>query len=687
MNSTLKYYFNAIIASYAEVLFLQNAKYGIVLLLISFLNVNVAISGLVAIIVALAFAYFIRMEAAFLENGFYIYNPLLVGMSIGYLFQITLISFILIVMASIFTFLLTMVLYKLLAKASVPILSLPFTIVSTIIYLATLNYTSLYTQALYTKPFIIDLSFMPMYLSSYFKALGTILFLPYISVGIAFALILLSYSRIMFIFSIIGFYFGVYIHSLMLGSMSSAMLNPYTFNYILISIALGAVFLVPSLRSLVVSLLGVSMSILLIDASLSFWTIYKIPVFTLPFNIITISFLFVLQSVKLKEFAYIIRKTPEMTLRSYILSIFRFKSDSIKIFLPFSGKWTVYQAFNDEWTHKGEWKYAYDFVIMKDGKSFSNTGNDLQDYYAFSKPVLSPVYGYVVDLKDHIEDNKIGEVNNIENWGNYIIIKTAEGNYVEISHFAKKSLKVKNGEYIEAGQFLGLCGNSGYSPQPHIHIQVQESILLGSKTIPFYFINYIEQNHVHFYENPVKHSEIESYFSDKSLDKKLSFTLDNEYKYEVYMDEKHIDDLHIKVKMNRFSGKFYFEDKQGNILYFFKEAGMFYFYDYEGQEKSWLQKMYISMPRVPLIYKNGLTWCDYLPKRYTQNDFISKIVSIGAMMFPKAYITKGEWKFEDERNIKGVLFNNFKQIVSVNLDQNNGINTIKIDNLIIRKIK
>jgi len=684
--NTLKYYLNAIIASYAEILFLQNARYGIVLLLISFVNVNVALAGLIAIVSVLTFAYFIRMEAAFLENGFYIYNPLLVGMSIGFLFKVAFVSVILIIMASVFTFLLTMVLYKLFAKASVPILSLPFTMVSTLIYLATLNYTSLYTQALYVKPHLLDLSFIPPVLASYFQALGTILFLPYVSIGVLFALILLSYSRIMFLFSLGGFYFGVYVHSLMLGSFSAALLNPYAFNYILIAIALGAVFLVPSFRSIVLSLIGIAMSVLLIDASSAFWTIYKIPVFTLPFNIVTISFLFVLQTVKLKEFAYVIRPTPEMTLRTYILSLFRFKTDEIKVFLPFSGKWTVYQGFNDEWTHQGEWKYAYDFVIMKEGKSYKNAGDHVEDYYAFNKPVLSPAFGYVIDLKTSIEDNKIGEVNTIENWGNFVIIQTFEGHFVEVSHFAKNSIKVKKGEYVEAGQILGLCGNSGYSPLPHIHIQIQESQLLGSKTLAFHFVSYIEEKQVHFYENPLKHAEVESYFNDKALDKKLSFTLDSEYKYEVYQDNKHIDDLEIKVKMNRFSGKFYFQDQDKNILHFAKESGMFYFYDYEGTNDSWLQKFYICMPRVPLLNREGLIWNDYLPKRYTQKNLLSTLTSMGAIFFPKAYITKGEWFFKDTHTIQGTLQNTFKQEVNVEIDPTNGIKTIHLNNLHLRKI-
>lgn len=687
MNATLKYYFNAIIASYAEILFLQNPRYGIVLLLISFFNVNVALSGLIAIVCVLAFAYFIRMEAEFLENGFYIYNPLLVGMSIGYLFQVTFVCVILIVMASIFTFLLTMLLYKLFAKASVPILSLPFTLVSTLIYLATLNYTSLYTQALYIKPELMDLSFIPLVISMYFKSLGTILFLPFVSIGLVFAVLLLAYSRIMFIFSVAGFYLGVYVHSLMLGSFYVALVNPYSFNYILIAVALGTIFLVPSVRSIVIALIGVSMSVLLIDASSSFWTIYKIPVFTFPFNVITISFLFVLQSVKFKEFAYIIKKTPEMTLRSYILSLFRFKTDEIKIFLPFAGKWSVYQGFNDEWTHQGDWKYAYDFVIMKDGKSYKNDGNFLEDYYAFNKPVLSPISGYVVDLKQSVEDNLIGEVNNIENWGNYVVIQTYLGHFVEISHFAKNSLRVKIGEYVEDGQILGLCGNSGYSPQPHIHIQVQESMMLGSKTLPFHFVSYIEDEHVHFYCNPLRHSEIESCFRDKSLDKKLSFTLDNEYSYEVYKDEKMIEVLKLKVKMNRFSGKFYFEDNYGNILHFAKEAGMFYFYDYEGSEDSWLQKFYVALPRIPLVYRKSLSWNDYLPKRFANKSLLITLTSMGAMLFPKAFVTKGEWSFRDNLHIEGTLFNAYKQKVNVVLDQSKGINMIQVNNLKLRMVK
>ncbi len=686
MKRLLRYY-QAIISSYSEVFFLQDRRYGLILLLISFFNVNIAVSGLIAIITVLLFAAFIRMETDFLENGFYLFNPLLVGMSIGYIFEVTAVSFLLIIMASIFTFLLTMVLYHLFYRVSVPILSLPFTLVSTLIYLATLNYTSLYTQALYVGLELFDLSFLPQSLSMFLKAFSTILFLPYASIGLVFAVLLLSYSRIMFLFALAGFYTGVFVHSLMLGSNQLALLNPYAFNYILISIALGSIFLVPSVRSIVIALSAVAMSVLMMDASSSFWTIYKIPVFTLPFNVITVFFLFVLKSVRLREFAYRIKKTPEMTLRSYVLSVFRFKAEEINLFLPFSGNWSVYQGFDDEWTHEGEWRYAYDFVIRQEGSTFKNEGLGLEDYHAYRKPVLSPVSGYVIDLKKSIEDNAIGQVNTIENWGNYVVIQTALGSFVELSHFSRHSLRVRKGEFVEQGQMLGLCGNSGYSPQPHIHIQVQESAVLGSRTLPFNFVSYIRDDTLHFYERPLRDEDLESCVNDRILDKILSFSLDSVYSYKVYKDGKEVDAFALKVKMNRFSGQFYFEDEHKNLLYFAKEAGMFYFYDYEGDSEVWLQKFYTAMPRVPLCYKKDLRWRDYLPVHNQSKDGWFDIYSLGAIFVPKILVCEGEWRFEDGLNLKGRLSKQPTSQMHVELDQINGIKTVRLEGWTIRMEK
>ena len=142
-------YLNALFLSYAEILFIQNRYIGIFLLLVTFLYPNIAIAGVISVSIAILFALFINMHESYIKSGFYIYNPLLVGMSIGYLFAISTLTILLIAIASILTFLFTVVLEKIFAKESLPILSIPFTIVSTIIYLASYNYSNLFAIYLY----------------------------------------------------------------------------------------------------------------------------------------------------------------------------------------------------------------------------------------------------------------------------------------------------------------------------------------------------------------------------------------------------------------------------------------------------------------------------------------------------------------------------------------------------------
>jgi murein DD-endopeptidase MepM/ murein hydrolase activator NlpD len=46
---------------------------------------------------------------------------------------------------------------------------------------------------------------------------------------------------------------------------------------------------------------------------------------------------------------------------------------------------------------------------------------------------------------------------------------------------------------VEAGQVLGLCGNSGNSSEPHVHIHLQDRAgLFGSAVgLPLAFTNYL----------------------------------------------------------------------------------------------------------------------------------------------------------------------------------------------------
>jgi murein DD-endopeptidase MepM/ murein hydrolase activator NlpD len=46
---------------------------------------------------------------------------------------------------------------------------------------------------------------------------------------------------------------------------------------------------------------------------------------------------------------------------------------------------------------------------------------------------------------------------------------------VLLAHFQQGTVRVKAGDRVEEGRLLGLCGSSGNSSEPHVHIHLQDS--------------------------------------------------------------------------------------------------------------------------------------------------------------------------------------------------------------------
>jgi len=624
-----KDYIFVVFKSYDSILFLRDIKVGVFLLLVSFILPSVGFLGLVSLLSTIIFANFLNFKE-YLKEGFYLYNSLLVGMGVGYYFDITLTTIFMSVMLGMLTFLLSFSLNKVFSTYYVPILSFPFALVSMIFYLASLKYTTLLSNILEREP-LFNITINNELLSNFFKSLGTIFFLPYDIVGLIFFIILLIYSRILAFLAFLGFVLGVYVHSIFVGFYPSVN-SVYNFNYILIAMAIGGVFLIANIRSYILAIVGVILSIGLIDSMEVFFTVYNLPVYTVPFNVIVILFLMLLYWSGYKYVNRDIKKTPEESLSYYLSNKLRFGGSDIKIYLPFYGKWSVYQEFDDKWTHKGPWKYAYDFVIKRNGKTYKNDGLFVTDYYCFGEDVYAPVSGYIVSMRNDLVDNFIGNVDKENNWGNYVIIKSDLGYYVEISHLMQYSILFKVGDYVKVGTKIAKCGNSGYSPEPHIHIQVQKYQLLGSETIPFKFVNYIQNNELKFYSLPKVNEEVENLLIDENLKLRLNFILDDVLKFED--DEKNIYEF--KVMLDEY-GRYYFSDGD-NRLYFTINTNIFYFYDYIGKD-SILKEIFKLAPKIPLINKN-LKYVDYLPLEFRFNGMIRAFYEFLVSFYPKFFEEK-----------------------------------------------
>lgn len=60
-------------------------------------------------------------------------------------------------------------------------------------------------------------------------------------------------------------------------------------------------------------------------------------------------------------------------------------------------------------------------------------------------------------------------------YGNMVKIKHSDGTVAYYGHIKQNSIKVKVGEYVEAGQEIAMVGNSGYSSGPHLHFEIRNT--------------------------------------------------------------------------------------------------------------------------------------------------------------------------------------------------------------------
>ncbi len=634
--------------SYSEILFLQRAWPGALMLAATFTVPSVGVGGLVSVAAAYAFARFIGMGQAFLESGFFTYNALLTGLGIGSLFQVAPLSLLLAATAGVMSLNLSLMLNSLFRQfLQLPILSLPFVVISMVVYLASLGYSNLLVREDAGLLATWAPQDLPVALEGFLRALGAILFLPYPLTGLIFAGVLLLYSRILFLLAVLGYAVGTTLVVLMQGAPDNVYLDPNNFNFILIAMALGGVFLVPSRRSLAIAAIGVMLAALLMSAVKLFWALFGLPAFTLPFNLVTLSLLYVLTLVGFPVVADRIGATPEDTLDDHLNRRHRFPLEPKRVLLPFSGEWNVWQSFDGPWTHQGLQAHALDFLIERNGGSFRGNGLVLTDYHAWHKPVLSPVRGRVAVVHDGVADNAPGKLNERENWGNWVSIDTGFGWHVIVAHFAQDSIQVKAGDWVEPGTRLGLCGNSGYSPQPHIHLHAQIGPLPGEATLPFLVQDYrTDGNRFVPAAVPGEGERVAPLHADDHLLTATALILDSRW----HLSNASGEARELHVRMNA-QGETCLDSGRAQ-LFFHRDNVQFYFYRLEGHDPL-LAALFRYLPRLPLSQQSGLCWRDVLPMAVHEDRTTRHLFNLARLLFPDLGRIDYQACFTGRREIEG----------------------------------
>lgn len=149
--------------------------------------------------------------------------------------------------------------------------------------------------------------------------------------------------------------------------------------------------------------------------------------------------------------------------------------------LPFRGRWFVAQGgdtpnVNHHMSVRAQW-FGIDFVKVggPSGRALTEAEDPgVSDFYSWGQEVLAPVDGIVQSVVEGLPDNPIGTKDLRNPAGNHVVIAAADDQFVFLAHMQKGSVRVKSGQRVVAGNALGLCGNSGNSAAPHIHMHVQD---------------------------------------------------------------------------------------------------------------------------------------------------------------------------------------------------------------------
>lgn len=145
---------------------------------------------------------------------------------------------------------------------------------------------------------------------------------------------------------------------------------------------------------------------------------------------------------------------------------------------------------NDEARYRFPWKSGKTFMVLQGFNGSFSHFDEFQYSLDFNMPegteICAAREGLVVDVVDSFDGS--GLTDEYKKKTNVISILHPDGTIGSYAHIIKDGAKVKTGQYVKAGDVIGLSGNVGYSSCPHLHFDVH--IPDGGKkikTIPILF--------------------------------------------------------------------------------------------------------------------------------------------------------------------------------------------------------
>ncbi len=638
----------------------MNKVLSILVLVATFFSPYLGLSGLCAIVLTNVIAHIIGINRKLIEEGLYGFNSLLLGLFLAYQYEINS-TFVLLFVVSVFLLLIISVwLFGIFSRHNLPFLSFPFIITYCIISMSAGSFTNVLLNEdlvyvgnhiarqqgtyVYQLAHSLDDLALPNAVLIYLKTLAGTFFQTSLLAGILIAAGLLYFSRIAFSLSLLGFFSAYFFYSAFGADVNELNLNLVGSNFIFMAIGIGCFYIVPNSYSYLAVFCLTPILIMLMIFLNKVMFVFQLKSFTLSFSVIISLFLLFLQHRWFHQFLHLVTiqyYSAEKTIYKYITSINRFKNEHLaKIQLPFWGDWYVSQGYNGKITHLGDWGKALDFVIVDESKeTYQNLGAQREDFYCYNKPVLAPIDGYIYDILNNVEENDIAGVNTVDNWGNTLVMNHLNGTFSQISHIKKDSFKVSIGEYVTKGTVLATCGNSGRSPEPHIHFQIQYDPKIGAKTIEYPVSYFIEKDNskqiLRVSEVPKQDTVISNVDVNSLLTESFSFLPGKKLRF---IESNTAEVVDWEVFTDQWNRKYIYCQQTKSVAYFVNDGTMFYFFDFEGSRNSLLFQFYLASYRVLLGCHEGVVVNDLIPLIHFNNKVVQIIQDFVApfYLFTKA---------------------------------------------------
>ena len=371
--------------------------------------------------------------------------------------------------------------------------------------------------------------------------------------------------------------------------------------------AFGAVFC---------SLLAISMQ--------TFLRPFEIPALSLPFNLVVMIVFYALRRRQQIRFLFespYVGLTPESEFRKFRTYRRRFPHAHLPgLVPPFAGERVVTQGFDGKLTHIGALGHAFDFEVLdSDGEATPADRRRVEEAYTFDTPVLAPCDGTVVRVVDHVPDNRLGDRNLRDNWGNLVLLVTDLGGYVLLCHFKRESIVVVSGQRVSAGQRLGVCGNSGRSPLPHLHLQMQLAPAIGAATVPFCLRNYVTiadgMRQFRLAGIPAQGDRLEPLPYDADLASCFDAAPVTRFRYRIERDSAEPETETIELRTGPWGERTYRSLEHGAVLYGSTAGGLFTALNFDGSTRSLLAFAWLGLSVVPFGQEATLVWEDEVDPR------------------------------------------------------------------------